>query len=135
MAFGDGIFVVGRRSKQFYWVTHVFCSGVRFFIWATVIFRFAGTGLKNRDRKTIKSHESWILFWQKLKKLRKGKPARCDFPTVFFVSRNEFLSGLPLRPVLMAIPLPTLFGFLVYVSAFPLRCKGMAVHRRLWRFL
>jgi hypothetical protein len=58
MAIGDGIFVVGRRSKQFLWLTLVFRSGVRFYIWATVIFRFAITGFeKGFEKRGQENHK------------------------------------------------------------------------------
>jgi hypothetical protein len=54
MAFGDGIFVVGSRSKQLKLVTHTFHSGVRFFILAAVIFHFAGTGFEKLGQENHK---------------------------------------------------------------------------------
>jgi hypothetical protein len=69
----DRIFVDGRRSKGFQWVPGVSCSGVQFYIWATVIFRFAGTVFTNGDTEKVKSHGIVDFTSQKLEKnMKKG---------------------------------------------------------------
>jgi hypothetical protein len=65
--------------------SHVYSvQGCNVFIWATVIFRFAGTGFEESGQEKGKTR--WNLgsyFGKSWKIYRKGKPARCEFTILF----------------------------------------------------
>jgi hypothetical protein len=66
MAIRDGIFVDGRRSKGFQWIPCVSRSGVRFYIWATVIFRFAGTVFEKQGHQKGKITRNLGFYFGKI---------------------------------------------------------------------
>ena len=77
MAIRDGIFDVGRRSKGFQWVPRVSRSGVRFYIWATVIFRFAGTVFEKPGHRKGKITRNLGFYFGKITvKYKKGNPTK-----------------------------------------------------------
>jgi hypothetical protein len=66
MAVRDAIFLVGRRSEWFQWVPRVFRSGVQFYIWATAIFPFAGTGFEKTDHEKGKITRNLGFYFKKI---------------------------------------------------------------------